>query len=98
VVPVGIPFSNFTAAEPVIASYLTHNLTQALRNLAPHMGCYVNEADANEPNYEQAFWGDHYPRLLAIKEKVDPHGVMWCKVCVGGSKWTVQSDGSLCQN
>ncbi|KAL1873923.1 hypothetical protein Daus18300_003795 [Diaporthe australafricana] len=32
--------------------------TQALRELAPDSGCYVNEAFPNEPDFQHAFWGD----------------------------------------
>ena len=29
-----------------------------------------------EPNHENAFWGDNYPRLLSIKQKYDPHNLL----------------------
>jgi len=61
------------------------------------MGCYVNEANIDEPSYQQALWGDHYDRLLQIKRQIDPHGVFWCQVCVGGGDWTVEPDGRICR-
>lgn len=36
-----------------------------------------------EPNWQDAFWGENYPRLLAIKMKYDPTGVLTCRKCVG---------------
>ena len=33
--------------------------------------CY-NHHSVNEPNYEEACWGDNYPRLQEIKTKYDP--------------------------
>ncbi|KDQ14478.1 hypothetical protein BOTBODRAFT_174674 [Botryobasidium botryosum FD-172 SS1] len=57
--------------------------TQALGNFAPDMGSYTNEADPDEPNWQHVFWGANYPRLLDIKKKYDPTGVLTCPKCVG---------------
>ncbi|KAJ3547885.1 hypothetical protein NM208_g1285 [Fusarium decemcellulare] len=38
-----------------------------LRELAPGMGTYINEASINEPDWSKSFWGDNYPRLSALK-------------------------------
>jgi hypothetical protein len=63
------------------------------------MGCYVNEADRNEPNHQEAFWGSSYPRLLDIKHKYDPLGVFWCAVCVGAEEWVLnEQTGELCMS
>jgi hypothetical protein len=56
------------------------------------MGAYLNEADANEPNFQQAFWGDNYARLLEIKRKVDPNDAFWCTPCVGNERWEEVGD------
>jgi hypothetical protein len=66
---------------------LTNTYVEALRVLAPDSGAYVNEADANEPNFQQAFWGSNYPRLLDIKRRFDPDDVFWCMPCVGNERW-----------
>jgi hypothetical protein len=50
------------------------------------------QADPSEPNFQQAFWGDNYPRLLEIKRKVDPTDVFWCTPCVGNERWHVVDD------
>jgi hypothetical protein len=52
----------------------------------------VLKADVNEPNFQQAFWGDSYPRLLSIKKDVDPDDVFWCHPCVGNEGWKVVDD------
>jgi hypothetical protein len=69
---------------------------EALTELAPNTGAYVNEADPFETNYHEVFWGSNYPRLLSIKKAVDPHGVFWCRVCVGNEGWQEVGD-QLCQ-
>ena len=96
VTAVSYGFKNATV-QAEEANYLTNTLTKALRDHAPNMGCYLNEADVNEPNYQQAFWGAHYPRLLKIKHSLDPKGVFWCKTCVGGEDWKLNvQTGELC--
>lgn len=35
----------------------------ALREVAPHTGAYVNEADPDEPGWQREFWGANYERL-----------------------------------
>jgi hypothetical protein len=66
---------------------LTNTTLQYLRTLDPDSGAYINEADAYEPNWQQAFWGSNYERLLEIKRKVDPEDVLWCQPCVGSENW-----------
>ncbi|XP_002981361.2 uncharacterized FAD-linked oxidoreductase ARB_02478 [Selaginella moellendorffii] len=59
-----------------------------LIDLTPGSGTYINEADFNEPDWQQSFFGEHYPRLQAIKSKVDPSGLFRCHHCVGSEKWS----------
>lgn len=74
---------------------LTNKWVKVLRELSPDSGCYLNEADVNEPDLAHAFWGGNYERLVGIKRRVDPEGVFWCKPCVGGGEWAVEG-GGLC--
>ncbi|EFJ04336.1 hypothetical protein SELMODRAFT_2240, partial [Selaginella moellendorffii] len=59
-----------------------------LIDVTPGSGTYINEADFNEPDWQQSFFGEHYPRLQAIKSKVDPSGLFRCHHCVGSEKWS----------
>lgn len=43
-----------------------------LRELTPGGGCYMNEADYLEENWQTAFFGTNYDRLLRIKQQYDP--------------------------
>jgi len=70
-----------------ITTSLRKEDVQVLRNLAPDMGAYVNEADPTEPNWEDTFYGENYPRLLALKKHWDPRGVFWYKNAVGSELW-----------
>lgn len=55
----------------------------AFKKLAPNAGTYANEADYFEPNWQQAFFGKYYPKLLEIKKKYDPASLFSCHHCVG---------------
>ncbi|KAL2198592.1 hypothetical protein P885DRAFT_76198 [Corynascus similis CBS 632.67] len=68
----------------------------AMRELAPDMGAYVNEANVDEPNWQHEFWGSNYKRLLSIKRRLDPDDVFWCTPCVGNERWE-QVDDRLCR-
>jgi FAD/FMN-containing dehydrogenase len=48
---------------------------EPIRAITPTSGSYVNETDYFEPDWQQSFWGDNYPRLLAIKRRYDPTGL-----------------------
>ncbi|KAF9271738.1 hypothetical protein BGZ74_005695, partial [Mortierella antarctica] len=43
-----------------------------LRSITPRSGSYVNEADPNEPDWQDSFFGTNYPHLCQIKHKYDP--------------------------
>jgi hypothetical protein len=60
----------------------------ALRAAAPGAGAYVNECDFFQPDWQRAFWGDHYPRLLAIKRRYDPTGLFTVHHGVGSEAWS----------
>ncbi|KAH8654466.1 hypothetical protein BGZ60DRAFT_532835 [Tricladium varicosporioides] len=91
----------YAALDPEAArasqNMLTNTYVAALRKLAPDMGSYINEADANEPDYQHAFWGANYERLKGIKRGVDPDDVLWCHPCVGNERWKVDETGRLCR-
>ncbi|KAL0576432.1 hypothetical protein V5O48_005537 [Marasmius crinis-equi] len=73
-----------STAEDIKKVYQTvSEVTQLQRDIAPNSGAYFNEGDTYEPNPEVTFWGDNYPKLLEIKNKYDPEGLLDCWQCVG---------------
>ncbi|OCL12223.1 FAD binding domain-containing protein [Glonium stellatum] len=77
---------------------------QPLRDVSPGAGSYMNEADVSEPDWQQSFYGYHYPRLLSIKKRRDPYDLFWVPTGVGSEGWEVrapgaapQQDGKLCR-
>jgi hypothetical protein len=61
-----------------------------LRDIAPDSGCYMSEADLNEPNLQEAFYGANYDRLYALKQQYDPTGLLFALTAVGAEDWEVQ--------
>jgi FAD/FMN-containing dehydrogenase len=60
----------------------------ALRRAAPNAGAYVNECDYFQDDWQRAFWGEHYPRLLRIKRRYDPDGLFTVHHGVGSEAWS----------
>ncbi|KAL5119218.1 hypothetical protein ACEQ8H_002929 [Pleosporales sp. CAS-2024a] len=81
-----------------------HVDAQSWRDISPGAGTYLAEGDRLEPDFGFAFWGDKYPRLLAMKQKLDPYDVFYATTGVGSEKWKVESvdgmpneNGKLCR-
>ena len=76
---------------------ITNILDPALDNLSPNAAAYLNEANFNRPNWQQAFYGTNYPKLVSIKKKYDPNGIFWGPTVVGSEAWASAADGRLCK-
>ncbi|KAH9204370.1 hypothetical protein DL95DRAFT_496590 [Leptodontidium sp. 2 PMI_412] len=76
---------------------MTYSKLNALRELDPGSGAYLNEANPFEPGWQWSFFGPNYARLRQIKDKYDPDGTLWCPQCVGSEDWAQQEDGALCR-
>ena len=59
-----------------------------IRKLLPHVDSYVWETDFFQPNWQDAFWGENYARLRAIKDKYDPDGLFFLHHGVGSEDWS----------
>ncbi|KAF7333811.1 FAD-binding domain-containing protein [Mycena venus] len=79
-----LPAKVVNAAHARLDSFI-----DAWRKLTPGSGAYMNEADVQEPEWQQSFFGDHYPRLLHIKRHRDPWGVFWAPTTPGSEAWEV---------
>lgn len=64
-------------------------LLQPWRDASPGAGTYMNEADINEPNWQQAFFGDNYGYLYDLKQRYDPWGVFYAQTAVGSEDWYI---------
>lgn len=80
------------AAEDV----LTYTIGGPLRDATPNSASYIHEGDANEPNWQETYWGTNYARLRELKRKLDPKGVFYAKTTPGTEDWA-ELDGKLCK-
>jgi hypothetical protein len=59
-----------------------------LRALVPDAGSYVSEGDYFNPDWQRAYWGTNYSRLLKIKQAYDPAGLFFVHHGVGSEGWS----------
>ena len=62
--------------------------TAELRKIVPAPGAYVSESNYFEADWQRAFWGTNYPRLLAAKRRYDPDGLFFVHHGVGSEGWS----------
>jgi FAD/FMN-containing dehydrogenase len=46
------------------------------------------ESNFFEPEWQSAFWGANYERLLAVKQSYDPDGLFFVHHGVGSEQWS----------
>jgi FAD/FMN-containing dehydrogenase len=68
----GVPGLEPNVAQGKEAAARIGRAMKIIRDATPGSGAYVNETDYFEPDWQRSFWGDNYPRLLAVKKKFDP--------------------------
>lgn len=62
-------------------------------------GAYINEADVQEPDWQESFFGHKYDKLVGIKRARDPWGLFWVPTTPGSEMWFVRDpDGLPTQN
>ncbi|HTW27177.1 MAG TPA: FAD-binding oxidoreductase [Acetobacteraceae bacterium] len=61
---------------------------QELRALVPDAGSYASEASYFDRDWQHAYWGANYQRLLAVKQRYDPDGLFFVHHGVGSEAWS----------
>ncbi|KAI2635282.1 hypothetical protein GGS21DRAFT_74343 [Xylaria nigripes] len=79
--------------ERKISVAALRNTTELFKSVAPNGCAYANEGDPWLEEWESHIWGDNYPRLLDLKRKYDPAGLLSCWHCVG---WSSSIPGYEC--
>lgn len=88
-----VPFAEMEARQ----DFITQTVMPIVEAVTPNAGAYINEADYQQADWQQVFYGDNYARLLAIKKRLDPKGVFYNEIAVGSEGWKVKGDGRLCK-
>ncbi|PHH92495.1 hypothetical protein CDD83_7132 [Cordyceps sp. RAO-2017] len=89
----GAPLEQMQAEQDRI----TRVIQPVLEAATPGSGAYMNEADFQQPDFQDVFFGANYPRLLRIKRKYDGRGLLYATAGVGSEDWDVHRDGRMCR-
>ena len=86
----GLWSNNATWAQiQAVSETITNDWMAKWRAVSPGAGAYMAEADINEPNFQQAFYGSYYPKLYAMKQQFDPYGLFYAPTAVGSEDWYI---------
>ncbi|KAF9740452.1 hypothetical protein PMIN06_003019 [Paraphaeosphaeria minitans] len=88
-----VPFTEMEARQ----DFITQTVMPIVEAVTPNAGAYINEADYQQEDWQDVFYGDNYARLSAIKKRLDPKGVFYNEIAVGSERWKVRRDGRLCR-
>lgn len=94
-----LPFDFAAPFQAMVArqNYITESVMPRIETVTPGGGAYINEADFQQPDWQQVFYGGHYPRLKAVKRQYDPQGLFYNPTALGSEGWEVLDIGRLCQ-
>ena len=84
----GIPGHSPDVAKGRAAAEAIERCIGQLRAVTGQSGSYVNETNYFETQWQQAFWGGNYSRLMEIKRKYDPDGLLFTHHGVGSEGWS----------
>ena len=84
----GIPGHEPDVAEARSDARGVQQAMAELRKVVPDFASYVSESNFFEKQWQRAFWGDNYPRLLKVKTKYDPDGLFVVHHGVGSESWS----------
>ncbi|KAI4861943.1 FAD-binding domain-containing protein [Hypoxylon rubiginosum] len=87
-----VPFEEGIEAQRKI----TDEIQPIIEAATPGSGAYINEADFQQHDWQETFFGINYPELLKIKNKYDPNNLLYAKVAVGSEAYTIDKDGRMC--
>lgn len=88
-----VPFKDMLAEQDRI----TREVQPVIEAATPGAGAYMNEADYQQPNFQDTFYGSNYPALLDIKKSRDPHDLFYVRNGVGSEAWSVADNGRMCR-
>ncbi|KAI8633358.1 FAD binding domain protein [Xylariaceae sp. FL1651] len=88
-----VPRAEMERREGIIANEFIPRLIA----ITPCSGSYLNEANIKQVNWQSAFFGPNYSRLLSIKNKYDKKSLLYAAQAVGSEAWKEDAQGRLCK-
>ncbi|KAH6888514.1 hypothetical protein B0T10DRAFT_441523 [Thelonectria olida] len=76
---------------------MTNEVQPVIEAATPGAGAYMNEADFQQQDWQKTFFGANYGKLLKIKRKFDPEGLLYATAAVGSEAWVVEENGRMCR-
>ncbi|KAF2679744.1 FAD-binding domain-containing protein [Lentithecium fluviatile CBS 122367] len=94
-----LPWDNEAPWEDILARQrkITEEVQPIIEAVTPGSGAYMNEANFQQPDWKETFYGENYERLLEIKNKFDPDESFRVTAGVGSDVWEVRNDGRMCR-
>ncbi|TQN70126.1 FAD-linked oxidoreductase ZEB1 [Colletotrichum shisoi] len=87
------PWADMEAAQ----RRMTEEFMPLIQSVTPGSASYMNEADFRQPDWQSAFFGDNYAKLLSVKKKWDPESLFYVLKGVGSEAWNVAPGGRMCR-
>lgn len=88
-----VPIGDMVATQDRI----TNEIQPILEAATPGAGAYMNEADFQQRDFQDVFFGTNYQRLREIKKKYDPQSLLYTVSGVGSEEWEVKKNGRMCR-
>ncbi|KAL0938639.1 FAD binding domain-containing protein [Colletotrichum truncatum] len=88
-----VPYADMVAEQ----NRMTEVVQPVIEAATPGAGAYINEADFQQKDWKETFFGVNYPKLLEIKRKYDPNSLLYNVAAVGSDAWTVDNSGRMCR-
>ena len=88
-----VPFEDMVAEQ----DRMTNEVQPVIEAATPGAGAYMNEADFQQKDFQETFYGVNYRDLLKIKKKYDPRDLLYVRTGVGSEVWNVAKDGRMCR-
>ncbi|PQE03626.1 FAD linked oxidase N-terminal protein [Rutstroemia sp. NJR-2017a BBW] len=88
-----IPFDEMLQRQDELTNFVGPTVEAA----TPGSAIYLNEANFEQPDWEEQFYGSNYPALKAIKKARDPGDLFYGRTAVGSEAWGADKDGRLCK-
>ncbi|KAF5667299.1 putative isoamyl alcohol oxidase [Fusarium heterosporum] len=95
-----LPWDNEAPWEEMVAAQMriTDEIQPVIEAATPGAGAYINEADFQQRDWKETFYGANYDKLLKIKKKYDPKNFFYATVAVDSDAWNVAKDGHMCRS
>ncbi|KAJ5482960.1 FAD-linked oxidoreductase patO [Penicillium diatomitis] len=96
---IGTPWNETAPRSQMVAEQMkiTDQYVPQLEAVTPGSGCYQNEANFRQPNWQETFFGVNYNPLLKVKNTYDPKSFFYALKAVGSDVWTVSESGRMCR-